>query len=108
VLTQPGHERAIYNVVGAEPVSLAGLAEIASEVTGKAYRYEPEDRDAWMDERLARGRPRPDLEVILSSFDAIRLGELDVVADDYRAITGRAPLTAAEVIARHLDAMPLA
>src|SRR5205085_1928392 len=40
-------------------------------------------------------------------FDAQLAGELDVVSDDYRLLTGRAPRTIRKVIERHLDEMPL-
>ncbi len=83
--------------------SMAELAEIASQVTGKTYRYEPPDRDAWRAERLARGRDEEEIDATLSSFDAQRLGELDLVSDDFRALTGRDPLTVDEVIERLLD-----
>ena len=106
-LTEEGHEGRIYNVVGPEPASMSRLAEIASQVTGRTYRYEPPDREEWKAERLARGRDEEELEATLSSFDAQRLGELDIVSGDFRAITGRDPLTLAGVISELLDEMPL-
>ena len=47
-----------------------------------------------------RGRSDP--------FDAQLAGEFDIVSDDFRSLTGREPLTVAEVISRHCDEMPLA
>ena len=57
-------------------------------------------------ERVSAGADEVELAATLSSFDAQRLGELDVVSDDYRKLTGRAPLTVAEILERHLDEMP--
>lgn len=106
-LSEPGHEGKVYDIVG-EPVSLVELARIASEVTGDTYRYEPIGRDEWEARWRARDKPEWEIEAGLTSFDAHRAGELDVVSDDFRELTGRDPLTVAEIIARHLDEMPLA
>lgn len=77
-------------------------------MTGDAYRYEPLARKEWKAAALARGRPEWAAEAGLSSYDAIRAGELDVVSDDYRSLTGREPLTIAELVARQRSEMPLA
>jgi uncharacterized protein YbjT (DUF2867 family) len=106
-LTDETHGSGIFDITTPDPVSMAELAAIASQATGKAYRYEPPDRDRWRAERLARGRDETELDVTLSSFDAQRLGELDVVSDDFRRLTGRAPLTLPEVIGRLRDELPL-
>jgi uncharacterized protein YbjT (DUF2867 family) len=106
-LTEPGHERKVYDVVGPESVTLGELARTASEVTGATYRYEPTSREEWEARWRARGRDGWGLEGGLTSFDAQLAGELDVVSDDYRRLTGRDPLTIAEIIGRHVDEMPL-
>ena len=106
-LTDETHGGGVFNITTPDPVSMAELAEIASRHTGKTYRYEPPDRDAWRAERLARGRDEEELDATLSSFDAQRLGELDLVSDDFRALTGREPLTVDEVIERLVDQLPL-
>ena len=40
------------------------------------------------------------------SYDALRTGELEAPSDDYRLITGKDPLTVADVIARHVGELP--
>jgi NAD(P)H dehydrogenase (quinone) len=107
VLTGQGHEERIYDVTGPEAVTLAQLAAIASETTGAEYRYEPQRREEWEARWRARGRDGWHLAAGLSSFDAQVAGELAVVSQDYRLLTGKEPLTIREVIARHLDEMPL-
>jgi NAD(P)H dehydrogenase (quinone) len=106
-LMEPGHEGKIYDVTGPASVDLDELAQIASEVTGEAYRYEPTPREEWEARWHARGRDEWEIEAGLTSFDAQLAGELDVVSDDYRTLTGREPLSVAEVIERHLEEMPL-
>ena len=105
-LTEPGHEGRVYDVVG-EPVSLVELARIASEVTGAEYRYEPSPAEDWVERWRARGAEDWAVEAGLTTFEAQAAGEFDVVSDDFRALTGRAPLTIGEVMAGGLVEMPL-
>jgi uncharacterized protein YbjT (DUF2867 family) len=106
-LTEPGHEGKRYDITGPEAVTMGELADIASEVTGDPYRYEPLDDAEWEARWRDRGREEWRVEAGLSSVATLREGELDVVSDHYRALTGRDPLTIAQVIARHADQMPL-
>jgi uncharacterized protein YbjT (DUF2867 family) len=106
-LTEPGHEGAVYDIVGPRPVTLAELARAASEVTGKTYRYEPSPRAAWEERWRGRGWEDWKLEAGLTSFDAHVAGELAVASNDFRDLTGRDPLTVREVIERLRDEMPL-
>jgi uncharacterized protein YbjT (DUF2867 family) len=106
-LTEPGHEGRVYNITTPPPVSLAELAEIASEVTRAAYRYEPAGDDEWDARWRAPGRSGWELEAGRTTYEAFRTGEFDVSSDDFRRLTGTAPLSVAEVIARHADEMPL-
>jgi uncharacterized protein YbjT (DUF2867 family) len=106
VLTEPGHDETAYDIVG-EPVGLDELARVASALTGRAYRYEPSPREEWEARWQARGREGWQIEAGLTSFDAQRAGEFDVVSDDFRRLTGRDPLTVAELVERHVDELPL-
>ena len=67
------------------------------------------DRRRRLGHALARARKRSgwELEAGHTSFDALRSGELDVVSDDFRRITGTEPLSVADVIGRHADELPL-
>jgi NAD(P)H dehydrogenase (quinone) len=106
-LTEPGHENRVYDVTTPESVSIGELAAIASDVTGADYRYEPQTRDEWETKWRARGKDGWELESGLTSFDAQLAGELDVVTDDFRLLTGHDPLTIRAVIERHVEEMPL-
>jgi NAD(P)H dehydrogenase (quinone) len=108
VLTQPGHDGKAYDITTPEAVTMADLARIASEVTGAPYRYEPISDEEWLERWRAQGRPDWSLEAGRTSYEALRAGELDVVSDDYRTLTGQQPTTIAEVIALHAAEMPLA
>jgi NAD(P)H dehydrogenase (quinone) len=107
-LTKPGHDGKIYNITTPQSVSMRELAQIATEVTGEAYDYQPISDDEWMQRWKAQGRPEWALEAGLTSYEAIRAGELDIVSDDYEKVTGRKAATIAQVIAEIADEMPLA
>jgi uncharacterized protein YbjT (DUF2867 family) len=97
----------VYDIVTPPPLSLAELAEIASGVTGKRYRYEPASDEAWEARWRAIGRSGWQLESGHTSYRALRSGEFDVVSDDFRRLTGIAPLSVGDVIARHAHELPL-
>ncbi len=101
-------DRRVVNITGPESFSLAELAAAASEVTGDAYSYQPLDRETWNAYRRSVGRPEWSIEAGSSYYDGVRLGEADVVSDDYRELTGEEPLTIRQVIGAHRDEMPLA
>jgi uncharacterized protein YbjT (DUF2867 family) len=108
LLVDPAHDdRQIVTITGPEALSLSELAAVATEVTGDTYRYEPLERDSWVASRRALGRPDWSIEAGISYYDGVAAGEADVVADDYRALTGRAPITIREVIEGHRAEMPL-
>ena len=107
LLVGPIGESRVVNVVGADAVTIEELARIATEVTGDTYRYDPLSDDDWVAARLALGRPRWAVEAGVSSYRALRRGELDGASDDYRALTGKDPLAVAQVVDRLRDAMPL-
>ncbi len=106
-LTEPGHAEQVYDITTPESVSIHDLAHIASEVTGDHYAYEPATDEEWDERWRALGRTGWELEAGHTSYEAIRNGELDVVTDDYRRLTGLEPLTVGEIVDRHADELPL-
>jgi uncharacterized protein YbjT (DUF2867 family) len=100
MLTEPGREGKVYDVVTPPPVGLAELARIASEVTGRPYSYEPASHDEWDARWRALGRDGWELDAGHTSYEALRAGEFDVESDDYERLTGEKPLTVAQVIER--------
>jgi uncharacterized protein YbjT (DUF2867 family) len=105
-LREPGHE-GIYNVTTPESVTLGELAAVAAEVTGLPYRYEPATNEEWSERWRALGRVGWELEAGQTSYEALRNGELDVVSDDYRRLTGEEPLTVMELLRLHADELSL-
>lgn len=106
-LTESGHEGKVYDVTSPESVSLAELAELAAEVTGRPYAYEPASDEQWDERWRGLGRSGWELEAGHTGFEALRIGELDVVTDDYRAVTGLEPLTIKQLLELLADELPV-
>jgi NAD(P)H dehydrogenase (quinone) len=107
-LTETGHEGKVYNITTPDSVSMRELAQIATEVTGDPYSYDPISDGQWIERWKARGRPDWALEAGRTSYEAMRAGEFDLVSDDYEKVTGQKPRTIAQIIAAVADEMPLA
>jgi NAD(P)H dehydrogenase (quinone) len=107
ILTEPRHDGGIYDVVTPEAVSMAELADIATELTGETYRYRPATDADWEARWRARGKAEWEIEAGLTSYAALRQGELAVVTDDYRALTGEDPRSVADITALLADSLPL-
>lgn len=59
--------------------------------------------DSWWEQRWrARGKEEWAVEAGLTSVAAIRAGELDIVSDDYRQLTGSNPLTIEQIVEREM------
>ena len=108
LLAEPIHDwREIVTITGPESVTLSELAQIAADVTGDPYRYEPFTREEWIAARRALGRPEWAIEAGISYFDGVAQGEADVVSNDYQELTGRSPVPIGELIGQFRARMPL-
>ncbi len=105
-LTEDGHENKIYNVTGSEALTMTEIAEIASSVSGDTYTYAPASYEHWLTEYAKENLSDEQIAWRLSEFEAQAGGELEVVTDDYRRLTGKDPLTVQQILERHLDDLP--
>lgn len=99
VLRDPAaHSGATYELTGAESLSFAEAAELLSAARGTTISFHDEtveeahaSRQAW--------QPEPfEMDAWVSTYTAIAAGEQDVVTDDVERLTGRRPLTLAELL----------
>ena len=102
VLTEPGHEGRTYDITTPDAVTMAELAEIAAAVSGEPFTWAPTPDDGWERRWREAGREAWRIEAGLTSYAALRAGELDVVSDDFRTLTRREPLAIREIAARVL------
>jgi NAD(P)H dehydrogenase (quinone) len=104
-LTGEGHSERIYELTGAEALSMERLAEIISGVTGRPVRF-----DSITDEEYAEicrtGReevPEFIIPMLTTLYHAVDNGEFELVTDHVEMLTGRPPETAESYLRSALD-----
>ena len=99
VLAAPGeHDGQTYDLTGPETFSLGQAAALMTELTGKAVTYRNETEDQAYASRAVYGAPDWEVEGWVTSYQAIAAGDFDVVSDDVRRLTGRAPISLREYV----------
>jgi uncharacterized protein YbjT (DUF2867 family) len=99
VLTTDGHDGRIYDLTGREALSLAEIAEQLSRAGGEAVTYVDETDEEAFASRAHYGAPEFEVRGWVSSYWAIRAGDLEAVSPHVRELTGREPRTLAEYLA---------
>jgi NAD(P)H dehydrogenase (quinone) len=104
VLTEGArHDGRTYELTGPEALTLAEVAALLTEVTGRPVRYVPETVEEAYASRAHFGAPDYEVEGWVTSFTAIAAGELARVTGDVEALLGRPPLTLAALLAADPD-----
>ena len=101
VLAEPAaHVGMSYALTGPEALSLAAVAETVSLAQGRDVRYHDETIEEAYESR--RKWPAPDwqYDAWVSTYTAIAAGEVAEETDHVLALTGRPPLSLAELLAR--------
>lgn len=94
----PAHADATYDLSGAEALSLADMARIMTQA-GRPTGYVEETVEEAYASRRPSGAPQWQLDAWVSTYTAIAAGELAQVTDTVERLTGRPPLTFADVLA---------
>lgn len=92
------HDGQTYDVTGSTLRTMAEWAAELSAVTGREVRYQEETVEQAWASRAAYGAPDWEVEGWVSSYLAIRAGELDVVTDCVERITGHPPRMLADIL----------
>lgn len=101
VLLEPGvHAGTAYELTGPEALTLAEVADVMSEVTGRPYRYEPETMEQAYASRRGLGAASWLVDAWVSTYTAIAAGEMDGVSDHVGNVLGRPATGLAEVLRR--------
>lgn len=100
VLRDPGaHAGVTYDLTGPEALTLTEVAARISAETGRPVRFENETvEEAYASRRAAYGAEDWQLDAWVSTYTAIRDGEVATVSDDVRRVTGHAPRTLEDVL----------
>ncbi len=101
VLLDPAvHAGATYNLTGPEALTLTEAARIFSEVTGRQVTFHDETVEEAYASREVYGAPPWQVDAWVSTYTAIRAGELDGVTGDVERLTGRRPVSLREYLER--------
>ena len=99
ILAEPGRfEGLTPPLTAAEAVTIADLAALASEITGREVKHQTVTDEEWVQAQVAQGLPAPVANLLLGSFRASRRG----VDPTLETLLGRRPQTMREVLARML------
>ncbi|WP_456694951.1 SDR family oxidoreductase [Aeromicrobium sp. P5_D10] len=100
VLTEPrDHIFQTYDLTGPEALTLADIATIASHITGRQFSFVDETIEEAHASRAHYGAPDWQVEAWISTYTAIRDGELQHVDDDVSRLLGRPATSFDEAIA---------
>ncbi|HEX5968184.1 MAG TPA: SDR family oxidoreductase [Intrasporangium sp.] len=100
VLQEPSrHAGKTYSLTGPEALTLAEMARLVTEVRGREVRFHDETVDEAYRSREVYGAPDWQVEAWVSTYVAIKAGELDGVTGDVERLTGRRPLSLREYLA---------
>ena len=101
VLRNPApHAGCAYDMTGPQALSLNDIARIIGEVWGKQVTYQDESLEEAYASRAHYGAPGWEVDAWVSTYTSIASGELDVISDSVQSLTGRPPLSLAELLHR--------
>lgn len=102
VLAGPNYENRIFELGGDEAFTLAELARMISEVSGRAVEYRNLPEEAYLQALVGVGLPEEFARIYADSDRGIARGELRVETGDLGHLIGRPTTTAREAIAAAL------
>lgn len=85
-----------------EAFTMAELAAVASELTGREIKHVTVSDDEWREESVAQGTPAFAAEMLLGMYRAARRGDFATVDPTLEALLGRRPQTMRDVLAAAL------
>lgn len=89
-------------LTAADALTLADVAALASELTGREVKRTVVSDAAWRDAAVARGVPAPMAEMLLGTYRAARRGDFAAVDPTLGTLLGRRPRTMRDVLAATL------
>jgi NAD(P)H dehydrogenase (quinone) len=100
LLAAGDHASATYDLTGPEALSLGQVAAVLTAGLGRPVSYRPETLDEAYASRASYGAPAWQLDAWVSTYTAIAAGELQTVSSNVARLTGHAPTSLAELLAR--------
>ncbi len=101
VLRDPAaHAGATYDLTGPEALTLTEVAAVLTRVTGRAHSFVDETMEEARASRSTYGAPDWLVDAWISTYTAIRDGELEHVSDDVERLLGRRATTFEDAVRR--------
>ena len=101
VLLDPSaHEGGVYSLTGPESLTLTEVAATMSQVLGREFSYVDETLEEAYASRASYGAPGWMVDAWVSTYTGIASGELEQVTGDVERLTGRAPMSLAQLLSR--------
>lgn len=101
------HRGATYDITGPEALTLTEAAAIIATARDAEFAFLDETiEEAWAS-RVSFGVPDWQMEAWVSTYTAIRAGEVSVVSDSVQQLTGSAPMSLADLLADQPDPAPV-
>ncbi|WP_338571472.1 SDR family oxidoreductase [Arachnia propionica] len=99
VLRDPSsHAERTYDMTGPETLSLTDMARIIGQTQGRKVTYREETVEEAYASRAHYGAPAWQVDAWVSTYTAIASGELNVVSDSVQILTGRSPMSMADLL----------
>jgi uncharacterized protein YbjT (DUF2867 family) len=106
VLLDPSLDGATLELTGPELVTMADVAALLTEVTGTRVAFVDETVDQAYASRAGYGAPDYEVTGWVTSYLAIREGDLEVLTDDVAQVAGHPPTSIRTFLAQHVVAGP--
>ena len=97
-LADPDLDEETLELTGSETVDLAGIAAIASALSGRPIRRTVVPDDEFRDRMIARGLPPERADMLVGIFQASRQGGFTRIAPTLEQLIGRPPMSVRDVI----------
>lgn len=104
-LANPPATSTTYTLTGAEALTNAEIAALASEITGKPIQVVNLTDEQLADGMKAAGLPEPAIPMIVSFNVAARAGDLATVTSDVERLSGRKPLSVRDWLTANREAL---
>jgi len=101
VLLDDEHEGRAYELTGDRALTMTEAAEIIGRHAGREVVFHDETMDEARESRRPSGAPDWEIEGWVTTYAAVAAGELDVVSDDVRRLTGREPMSLEQMLEAH-------
>lgn len=85
-------------LTASQALTMAEIAALASDVTGRTIRHVTVSDDEWRDARIAAGLPAIYAELLLGTFRAARHGDFAATGPALEGLLGREPLSLRDVL----------